>query len=141
MNSLHCTATVLTVDAVRGPLVAFGQSHPEITRLVLFGSLARGDMHAESDVDVVVDFAPGSTPEGNGRIRLHGRPRTRARRSSGPSRPPDRAGSFGECGRVWQSFVTSRAVRRDGILIYERESAAARGVGTTSKAMCLPPGA
>ena len=64
MNSPDCTAAAPTVDAVRGPLVAFAQFYPEIIRLVLFGSLARGDAHAESAVDVVTGFAPENAPRG-----------------------------------------------------------------------------
>ena len=37
--------------------------------LAVFGSLARGDARADSDVDVVVDFAPGMTP-GFGIVRV-----------------------------------------------------------------------
>jgi predicted nucleotidyltransferase/plasmid stability protein len=37
--------------------------------LAVFGSHARGDAHADSDVDVVVEFAPGMTP-GLGFVRV-----------------------------------------------------------------------
>ena len=37
-----------------GPIRARG-----VTRLALFGSLARGDTRDESDIDVVVDIEPG----------------------------------------------------------------------------------
>lgn len=40
-------------------LAGFGRNHPEIIRLVLFGSVARGDAHAASDVDIMATFAPG----------------------------------------------------------------------------------
>jgi predicted nucleotidyltransferase len=32
-------------------------------RLSLFGSTARGDNHDDSDVDLLVEFAPGQTPD------------------------------------------------------------------------------
>jgi predicted nucleotidyltransferase len=37
-------------------LSAFGRQHPEIERLEIFGSHARGDALAESDLDVLVTF-------------------------------------------------------------------------------------
>jgi uncharacterized protein len=40
-----------------------------ITRLAVFGSHARGDARADSDVDVLVEFAPGMTP-GFGIVRV-----------------------------------------------------------------------
>ena len=64
MNLPDGPAMVPSVEGVRGPLAAFGRAHPELTRLVLFGSLARGEAHADSDVDVVASFAPGSSPRG-----------------------------------------------------------------------------
>ena len=33
-----------------------------ILRLALYGSVLRGDFRPESDIDVLVDFAPGHTP-------------------------------------------------------------------------------
>ncbi len=39
-------------------LTAFAQAHPEIVRLELFGSSVRGDSKADSDVDLLVTFAP-----------------------------------------------------------------------------------
>jgi uncharacterized protein len=37
-------------------LTAFGRQHPEIERLEVFGSRARGEALEESDVDVLVTF-------------------------------------------------------------------------------------
>ena len=53
-----------TLESVRAPLIAFARAHPEIRRLVVFGSVARGEAHADSDVDVVADLAPDSLPQG-----------------------------------------------------------------------------
>jgi predicted nucleotidyltransferase len=41
------------IQAVEPRLRAHG-----VTRLALFGSFARGDQHAVSDVDLIVEFAP-----------------------------------------------------------------------------------
>ncbi len=54
----------MTVNEIRSILTAFGGAHPEVTRAELFGSVARGENTPESDVDVVVSFAPGSLPRG-----------------------------------------------------------------------------
>ena len=35
--------------------------HHKIHRLALFGSAARGEMHPNSDVDLLVEFLPGTT--------------------------------------------------------------------------------
>lgn len=42
-------------------LAAFATSH-SIRRLAVFGSALHGDFRADSDVDVLVEFEPGSTP-------------------------------------------------------------------------------
>ena len=61
----RCDArAVPTLDSMRAPLIAFAQAHPEIRRLVVFGSVAWGEAHADSDVDVVADLIPGSLPQG-----------------------------------------------------------------------------
>jgi uncharacterized protein len=49
----------VTVD--RAVLVAFCHRHG-IRRLALFGSVLRGDFGPHSDVDVLVEFEPGSKP-------------------------------------------------------------------------------
>ena len=43
-------------------LAAFCRRH-HIRRLALFGSVLRDDFGPESDVDVLVEFAPGHTPD------------------------------------------------------------------------------
>lgn len=52
----------------RGALEDVCRRH-QIVWLAVFGSIARGDAGADSDVDVVVDFAPGMTP-GFGIVRV-----------------------------------------------------------------------
>lgn len=42
-------------------LVAFCREHG-ITRLSLFGSALHGGTHADSDIDLLVEFDPGSVP-------------------------------------------------------------------------------
>ena len=42
-------------------IIAFCQKH-YIKQLGLFGSVLRADFNAESDVDVLVEFAPGHVP-------------------------------------------------------------------------------
>lgn len=49
------------VIAPRRRLAAFCRRH-HIRRLALFGSVLRGDFRPESDIDVLVEFAPGKTP-------------------------------------------------------------------------------
>jgi uncharacterized protein len=58
----------LLEDVDRAALAATCRRH-RITWLAVFGSHARGDARAGSDVDVVVDFAPGATP-GFGMVRV-----------------------------------------------------------------------
>ena len=115
---------VPSVEAVRGPLAAFGRAHPEITRLVLFGSLARGEAHADSDVDVVASFAPGSTPGGMaGFAYLDDLEQTLAAHLG---RRVDLIGQGAlESAERRGNHALPHAVRRDGILVYELEPAAA----------------
>jgi uncharacterized protein len=61
-------ASSLLEDVDRAALGAICRLH-RITWLAVFGSHARGDARAGSDVDVVVDFAPGATP-GFGMVRV-----------------------------------------------------------------------
>jgi uncharacterized protein len=62
-------AAVSLLDAVdRDALAGVCRRH-RIHWLAVFGSHARGDARADSDVDVVVEFAPGMTP-GLGMIRV-----------------------------------------------------------------------
>lgn len=62
------THITLIADIDRGVLDDVCRRH-HIVWLALFGSHARGDARPDSDVDVVVDFAPGTTP-GFGIVRV-----------------------------------------------------------------------
>jgi hypothetical protein len=61
-------SATLLADFDRSALEDVCRRH-NIVWLAVFGSLARGDARADSDVDVVVDFAPGMTP-GFGIVRV-----------------------------------------------------------------------
>jgi predicted nucleotidyltransferase len=49
----------IAVDQKR--IAAFCRKH-QISRLALVGSVLHGDFHPDSDVDVLVEFEPGSVP-------------------------------------------------------------------------------
>jgi hypothetical protein len=51
----------IAIDIDRGRLAGFCRRH-HIRRLALFGSVLRPDFRPDSDVDVLVEFAPGRTP-------------------------------------------------------------------------------
>lgn len=57
----------ITVDRKR--LAEFCREH-HIRRLALFGSALRDDFGPDSDIDVLVEFEPGSTPGLLGMARL-----------------------------------------------------------------------
>ena len=113
-----------TVEGVRGPLAAFGRDHSEITRLVLFGSLARGEAHADSDVDVVASFAPNSTPRGMANFAYMDDLEQALATQLGRRVDLIKQEALESATRRG-SHSLPRAVRRDGILLYELESAAA----------------
>lgn len=54
---MHAT----NIELPLAQIAAFCQRH-QITRLALFGSVIRDDFGPESDIDVLVEFAPGQTP-------------------------------------------------------------------------------
>ena len=49
------------IPVPRDRLASFCRAHG-IARLALFGSALRSDFDPESDIDLLVDFAPGRTP-------------------------------------------------------------------------------
>jgi predicted nucleotidyltransferase len=52
---------VVHISVSQEKLVEFCQRH-HIRRLAFFGSVLRDDFRPDSDVDVLVEFAPGHTP-------------------------------------------------------------------------------
>ena len=62
--STTSTKPKLTPEDLLPALIAFGRAHPTIQRIALFGSVARGETTADSDVDVVIGFQSGSLPRG-----------------------------------------------------------------------------
>jgi uncharacterized protein len=55
------TPSRLRIDVPRDTLADFCRRH-HIRRLALFGSVLRDDFTPDSDIDVLVEFQPGSTP-------------------------------------------------------------------------------
>jgi len=53
--------TQLPISIAIKQIAAFCEQH-HIAKLALFGSILRDDFRADSDVDVLVEFAPGKTP-------------------------------------------------------------------------------
>ena len=49
------------IDVPKEEIAAFCRRH-HIQRMALFGSVLRDDFTPESDIDVLVEFAPGKTP-------------------------------------------------------------------------------
>ena len=112
--------TICTVDEVVASVAAFCREHPEIIRVELFGSVARGEATAASDVDLVVTFAP-TWKEGidgfsyfghlddleNGLAVALGR----------PAHVIDHAG-VGSSVRIGNTAL-AKAIARDGQLVYE----------------------
>ena len=49
------------IQVPRDRVAAFCRAH-DITQLAIFGSALREDFGAESDIDILVEFAPGCTP-------------------------------------------------------------------------------
>ena len=54
-------ATIRTLEDIRRlrpQIMALARQH-RVLQVSVFGSVARGDTHADSDVDLLVDFEPG----------------------------------------------------------------------------------
>lgn len=49
------------ISAPPGRIEEFCRNH-HVKKLALFGSVLRDDFHADSDIDVLVEFEPGSVP-------------------------------------------------------------------------------
>ena len=56
------TASRVRIEVPRERIAEFCRRH-HIRRLAFFGSVLRDDFTPDSDVDVLVEFPPGSTPE------------------------------------------------------------------------------
>jgi predicted nucleotidyltransferase len=54
---------MVTRIAISGEAIADFCTRHHIQRLALFGSVLRDDFQTDSDVDVVVEFEPGHTPD------------------------------------------------------------------------------
>jgi predicted nucleotidyltransferase len=67
--AVRATSGLPVFDAVDQAALAEVCRRHHIRWLAVFGSHARGDARPESDVDLVVDFAPGKTP-GFGLVRV-----------------------------------------------------------------------
>ncbi len=124
MSAFADLSEVPTLDSVRARLIAFGQAHPNITRLMVFGSVARGDAHAESDVDVVVDLMPESIPAGMaGFAYLYDLECALAVQLGRGAHLIERAAVV-DARRIGNTALPA-AVERDGKLVYELEPASA----------------
>ena len=60
-RGVEAEAMTAQLDLPDTTLAAFCQRH-HIRRLALFGSQARGEQRPDSDVDLLVEFAPGYVP-------------------------------------------------------------------------------
>ncbi len=113
----------MTVNEVRSILAAFGGAHPEVTRVELFGSVARGENTPESDVDLVVTFAPGSLPCGMaGFTFLNDLEEELAVRVGRPVNLIEE--SAVQNARRIGNYSLPRALARDSRLVYEAEPTA-----------------
>ena len=110
-------------DELLEVVALFGQAHPEIVRIVPFGSVARGEDTPESDVDVVVSFAPDDVPRGfAGFGFLDDLEKELAARLGRPVDLIDQE-VVENALRIGNNSLP-RAVARDGRLVYEAEPAA-----------------
>ena len=113
-----------TLEALQPVLAAFGRAHPEVRRIELFGSVARGEATPLSDVDLVVEFAPGSVPRGMaGFAFLNDLEGELAADLDVPVNLIT-AGSVRTAANIGNRSL-ARAVARDARVVYEAEPAAA----------------
>ena len=118
-------ATVPTLEAIRPLLAAFGQAHPEIVRLEVFGSVARGEATPESDVDVVAVFRAGSLPRGMaGFAFVDDLERELAHRLGRYTHLVDYLGERDPGAGTSTSVCFERAVARDARQVYEADPTA-----------------
>ena len=111
------------IGDLREVLTVFGQKHPEIVRVELFGSVARGEDTPESDVDLVVSFTPNGAPRGMaGYTFLDDMEKEIAVRLRRPVHLVEQEAV--ENARRIGNHSLPRALARDGHLLYEAESTA-----------------
>ena len=123
MNATFAKPT-LTLESLRPALMAFGRAHPEVRRIELFGSVARGEATPESDVDLVVEFAPGSVPRGMAGFAFLDDLEGELEADLDVSVDLITSGSLRTATKVGNRSL-ARAVARDAQVVYEAEPAAA----------------
>ena len=122
---------ICTVDAVVTSVAAFCRQHPEIIRVELFGSLARGEATAASDVDLVVTFAPAWKKGIDGFAyfgHLDDLKDGLAMALGRPTHLIDQAGVESSV-RIGNTAL-AKAIARDGQLVYEADHSAERCTGS-----------
>jgi predicted nucleotidyltransferase len=100
-------------DMVPEPLLRQVVSVLNPRRIILFGSRARGDTHADSDYDLVV-VLDDETPD----AEVNWRRRYQARRGFSADIVPCREGVLKERARAIGSFA--HTVVTEGVVVYER---------------------
>ena len=123
MNARCPDAPTPTLVGVSDALAAFGRAHPQIKRIEVFGSVARHEATPTSDVDVVVQFAPGSLPRGLAGFAFLDDLEGELSRELGFPVNLITTGSLQTASRIGNHSLP-RAVARDGHLVYALESAA-----------------
>ena len=111
------------IGDLREVVAVFSQEHPEIVRVELFGSVARGEETPESDVDLMVSFTPNGVPHGMaGYAFLDDLEKEIAARLHRPVHLVEQEAV--ENARRIGNHSLPRAVARDGRLLYEAKPAA-----------------
>ena len=113
---------ICTVDEVVTGVAVFCRQHPEIIRVDLFGSLARGEATPSSDVDLVVTFAPTLKEEVRGFAFFGYLDELQSELSVALGRPThltDHAGVESSV-RIGNTSL-ARAIARAGQLVYEAD--------------------
>ena len=123
MSTVVLRAGPKTVDEIRGVLAAFGRLHPEVSRVQVFGSVARGEATMDSDVDVVVRFVPGSLPRGLAGFGFLGDLEDELAARLGCPVDLVEQGAVENARRIG-NHALPRAVDRDACTVYELEPAA-----------------
>lgn len=113
-----------TLESLRPALVAFGRAHPVIRRIELFGSVARGESTPSSDVDVIVEFMPGSIPRGMAGFAFLDDLESKLAADLNVAVDLITEGSVRTATKVG-NLSLARAVKRDAQVVYEAEPAAA----------------